>query len=99
MAVTFFEHTRELQKGGYLAGENDTSELRARLSVVNRTNTVVECVFVLEKFLCTREKGSLLRGRKGWTLFKYNGSAVWGEQLSRDKLKLYIRSGVVGKPV
>jgi hypothetical protein len=68
---------------------NDTLELRARLGGVNRTNTVVECVFALEKFLCTREKGSLLRGRKGWTLFKYNGTAVWGERLSAVKLKLY----------
>ena len=89
IAATFFEHTRELQVGGCLTGGNDTPELRAKLSGVNRTNTVVECVFALEKFLCTREKGSLLRGRKGWTLFKYNGSAVWGEQLSADKLTLY----------
>jgi hypothetical protein len=90
IAVEFESHTRELQVGGCLTGENDTPELRARLSGVNRSNTVVECVFALEKFLCTREKGSLLRGRKGWTLFKYNGTDVWGEQLSADKLKLYI---------
>lgn len=88
IAETFFDPTRELQKGGCLF-ENDGPELRAKLSGVNRTNTVVECVFALEKFLCTREKGSLLRGRKGWTLFKYNGGDVWGERLSEDKLKLY----------
>ena len=90
IAKTFFEHTRELQIGGCLTGENDTPELRAKLSGVNRTNTVVECVFALEKFLVTREKGSLLRGRKGWTLFKYNGSDAWGERLSDGKLKLYM---------
>ena len=89
IAEEFFSHTREFQVGGCLAGENDTPELRAKLSGVNRTNTVVECVFALEKFLCTREKGSLLRGRKGWTLFKYNGTDVWGEQLDANKLKLY----------
>jgi hypothetical protein len=39
---TSFEHTRELQLGGSLTGANVTPELRAKLSGVNRTNTVVE---------------------------------------------------------
>ena len=99
IAEEFFSHTREFQVGGCLAGENDTPELRAKLSGVNRTNTVVECVFALEKFLCTREKGSLLRGRKGWTLFKYNGTDVWGEQLDANKLKLCTRTCHVSRAI
>ena len=91
LRATFFEHTVELQKGGALTGENDTPELRARLSGVNRTNTVVETVFALEKFLSTREKGSQLINRRGWTLFKYNQTHVWGEQLDNGTLKLYGR--------
>lgn len=85
----FYEHTVELQEGGALTGDNDTPELRARLSGVNRTNTVVESVFALEKFLSTREKGSQLVNRRGWTMFKYNQTYMWGEKLSSGKLKLY----------
>jgi hypothetical protein len=70
LADKFFEHTRELQLGGSLTGVNVTPELRAKLAGVNRTNTVVESVFALEKFLSTREKGSNLVYRRGWTLFK-----------------------------
>ena len=90
IASKFYEHTRDLQEGGCLVGQNDTPELRAKLSGVNRTNTVVESVFALEKFLSTREKGSNLVYRRGWTLFKYNKTWMWGEKLSADgKLKLY----------
>ena len=89
----FEEHTRELQVGGALTGANDTPELRAKLSGVNRTNTVVESVFALEKFLSTREKGSNLNSnlvyRRGWTLFKYNKTWVWGELLDGVRLKLF----------
>lgn len=85
----FVEHTAELQIGGALTGVNDTPELRARLAGVNRTNTVVESVFALEKFLSTREKGSNLVCRKGWSLFKYNQTHVWGELLPDSTLKLY----------
>lgn len=74
--------------GGALTGANDTPELRKRLAGVNRTNTVVESVFALEKFLTTREKGSNLINRRGWTLFKYNKTWVWGERLTEGKLKL-----------
>lgn len=89
LRLKFHEHTSELQDGGALTGTNDTPELRARLSGVNRTNTVVESVFALEKFLSTREKGSNLVNRRGWTLFKYNKSYLWCEQLSDQTLKLY----------
>lgn len=85
----FFEHTAELQEGGALTGANDTPELRAQMSGVNRTNTVVESVFALEKFLSTREKGSQLVNRRGWTLFKYNQTYLWGSKLDDGKLKLY----------
>eukprot|EP00966_Prymnesium_polylepis_P111651 2583073-Prymnesium_polylepis.1 len=51
LAEKFHSHTTELQKGGRLTGANDTPELRKKLSGVNRTNTVVESVFALEKFL------------------------------------------------
>lgn len=85
----FFQHTEELQVGGCLTGVRDTPELRARLSGVNRTNTVVETVFALEKFLSTREKGSQLVNRKGWTMFKYNKTWVWGEKLGAGKLQVY----------
>ena len=88
---TLHEHTIELQRGGALTGENDTPELRARLAGVNRTNTVVESVFALEKFLSTREKGSQLIHRRGWTLFKYNQTHLWGAQLDDGTLKLYGR--------
>lgn len=66
-----------------------TLELRKRLSGVNRTNTVVETVFALEKFLSTREKGSQLINRRGWTMFKYNKTFIWGSKLEGGKLKLY----------
>lgn len=86
---TFFEHTSELQKGGALTGANDTPALRARLAGVNRTNTVVETVFALEKFLSTREKGSQLHNRRGWTMFKYNKTWIWGLNLDQHTLKVY----------
>lgn len=85
----FHDHTIELQEGGALTGPNDTPELRARLSGVNRTNTVVESVFALEKFLSTREKGSQLINRRGWTMFKYNQTYMWGARLDSGKLQLY----------
>ena len=87
----FYEHTIDFQKGGAFSPENVTPELRTRLSGINRTNTVVESVFALEKFLSTREKGSNLINRRGWTLFKYNKTWVWGEKLNEGKLKLYGR--------
>jgi hypothetical protein len=90
IAKMLHTHTVALQKGGALTGENDTPELRSKLSGVARSNTVVECIFALEKFLSTREKGSLLRHRKGWTLFRYNNTDAWGETLSDGKLKLYL---------
>ena len=65
IAATLFIHTSELQSGGRFAGENVTSELRARYSGVNVTNTPVERALGLEKFLHTRERGSHLRGRRG----------------------------------
>ena len=68
-----------------------TPELTAQYAAVNVTNTVVERAFGLEKFLHTREKGSLVRGRRGWVLFKYNRTHVWGRQLTPDKLRLYMR--------
>ena len=74
---------------GALTGANVTPELRAKLSGVNRTNTVVESVFALEKYLSTREKGSNLVYRRGWTLFKYNKTWAWGELLDGKRLKLY----------
>lgn len=74
----FYEHTVELQAGGTLTGANDTPELRARLSGVNRTNTVVESVFALEKFLSTREKGSQLINRRGWTMFNNTTKPTYG---------------------
>ena len=89
LMIKFFDHTSELQEGGALTGVNDTPELRRRLSGVNRTNTVVESVFALEKFLSTREKGSHLVNRKGWTLFKHNKTWEWGRQLANGKLELY----------
>lgn len=92
LANTFFKHTIELQKDGCLTGENDTPELRQKLAGINRTNTVVESVFALEKFLSTREKGSSLLGRRGWTLFKYNHTFVWGETLTSGKLALYMQA-------
>ena len=90
IAKMLHTHTVALQKGGALTGENDTPELRSKLSGVARSNTVVECIFALEKFLSTREKGSLLRHRKGWTLFRYNNTDAWGETLPDGKLKLYL---------
>jgi hypothetical protein len=89
LAEKFEEHTHYLQVGGALTGANVTPELRAKLSGVNRTNTVVESVFALEKFLSTREKGSNLVYRRGWTLFKYNKTWAWGELLNGKRLKLY----------
>lgn len=89
LRVTLHAHTSELQVGGPLTGANVTPELRQRLSGVNRTNTVVETVFALEKFLSTREKGSQLINRRGWTLFKYNKTFLWGSKLQDGKLKLY----------
>lgn len=47
MAQKLYEHTIGFQIGGCLTGANDTPELRAKLSGVNRSNTVVECVFAL----------------------------------------------------
>ena len=91
IAATFHSHTSELQSGGRFAGENVTPELRARYSGVNVTNTPVERAFGLEKFLHTRERGSHLHGRRGWVLFKYNNTHVWGQQLTSDKLRLYMR--------
>jgi len=92
IASTLHSHTSELQcAGGRFAGENVTSELRARYSGVNVTNTPVERAFGLEKFLHTRERGSHLHGRRGWVLFKYNRTHVWGRQLTPDKLRLYMR--------
>eukprot|EP00966_Prymnesium_polylepis_P067051 1556546-Prymnesium_polylepis.1 len=41
LAKNLHEHTIELQEGGCLTGDNDTPELRKKLSGVNRTNTVV----------------------------------------------------------
>jgi len=29
-----------------------------------------------------------LRWRRGWVLFKYNNTYVWGQQLPSDKLRL-----------
>ena len=91
IASTLHSHTSELQSGGRFAGENVTPELRAHHSGVNVTNTVVERAFGLEKFLHTRERGSLVRGRRGWVLFKYNRTHVWGRQLTPDKLRLCMR--------
>ena len=88
IAATFHSHTSELQPGGRFAGENVTPELRARYSGVNVTNTPVERAFGLEKFLHTRERGSHLHGRRGWVLFKYNNTHVWGQQLPSDKRRL-----------
>ena len=68
-----------------------TPELRARYSGVNVTNTPVERALGLEKFLHTRERGSHLHGRRGWVLFKYNNTHVWGKQLTSDQLRLYMR--------
>ena len=31
-----------------------------------------------------------MRGRRGWVLFKYNNTYVWGQQLPSDKLRLYM---------
>jgi hypothetical protein len=90
IAATFYCHTSELQSSGRFAGENVTPELRARYSGVNETNTPVERAFGLEKFLHTRERGSHLRGRRGWVLLKYNDTHVWGQQLLSDKLRLYM---------
>lgn len=86
---TLHKHTSELQLGGELTGDNVTPELRRKLSGVNRTNTVVETVFALEKFLSTHEKGSQLVNRRGWTMFKYNKTFLWGSKLEDGKLKLY----------
>lgn len=86
---TLHRHTSELQLGGELTGDRVTPELRQKLSGVNRTNTVVETVFALEKFLSTREKGSQLINRRGWTMFKYNKTFLWGSKLADGKLKLY----------
>ena len=72
--ATFFIHTSELKFGGRFAGETATPELRAQYSGVNVTNMQVERAFGLEKFLHTRERGSHLRGRRGWVLFKYNNT-------------------------
>ena len=91
IAATFHSHTSELQSGGRFAGENVTPELGAQYSGVNVTNTPVERGFGLEKFLHTRERGSHLHGRRGWVLFKYNNTHVWGQQLTSDKLRLYMR--------
>jgi len=91
IAATLHSHTSELQCGGRFAGENVTRELRAQYSGVNVTNTVVERAFGLEKFLHTRERGSHPRGRRGWVLFKYNRTHLWGRQLTPDKLRLYMR--------
>ena len=88
IAATFFIHTSELQSGGRFAGENVTRDLRAKYAGVSVTNTPVEQEFGLEKFLHTRERGSLLRGRQGWVLFKYNNTHVWGQQLPSDKRRL-----------
>ena len=76
LAAAFYCHTSELQSGGRFAGENPTPELRAQYSGVNVTNTPPERAFGLEKFLHTRERGSHLRGRRGWVLFKYNNTHV-----------------------
>ena len=91
IASTLRSHTSELQRGGGFAGENVTPELRARYSGVNVTNTPVERACGLEKFLHTRERSSQLHGRRGWVLFKYNRTHVWGRQLTPDKLRLYMR--------
>ena len=91
IASTLHRHTSELQLGGQFAGENVTPELRARYSGVNVTNTCVERAFGLEKFLHTRERGRHWHGRRGWVLFKYNRTHVWGRQLTPDKLRLYMR--------
>ena len=90
IAATLFFHTSELQSAGdgRLAGENVTPELRAKYAGVNVTNTPVERAFRLEKLLHTRERGRLLRGRRGWVLFKYNNTHVWGQQLPSDKRRL-----------
>lgn len=89
LRTTLHAHTVELQVGGELTGDKVTPEIRKRLSGVNRTNTVVETVFALEKFLSTREKGSQLVNRRGWTMFKYNKTFLWGSKLDSGKLKLY----------
>ena len=31
-----------------------------------------------------------MRWRRGWVLFKYNNTYVWGQQLPSDKLRLYM---------
>ena len=54
LADKLHDHTIDFQIGGCLTGQNDTPELRAKLSGISRTNTVVESVFALEKFLTTR---------------------------------------------
>ena len=91
IADTLHSHTAELKCGGRFAGENVTPELRAQYAGVNVTNTPVERAFGLEKFLHTRERGSHWHGRRGWVLFKYNRTHVWGRQLTPDKLRLYMR--------
>ena len=32
-----------------------------------------------------------MHGRRGWVLFKYNNTHVWGKQLTSDKLRHYMR--------
>lgn len=56
---TLHAHTAELQLGGALNDDRVTPALRQRLSGVNRTNTVVETVFALEKLqLARKARGS-----------------------------------------
>ena len=31
-----------------------------------------------------------MRGRRGWVLFKYSNTHVWGQQLPSDKRRLYM---------
>ena len=50
----------------FCIGLHDTPELRRTLSGVPKVSDAVERVFGLEKFLSTRERGSLQRNRNGW---------------------------------
>lgn len=88
IANVFYEHTRDLQADGVLF-LGDGPSLRQKLAGCSTTNTVVECIFAMEKFLSTREKGSLLRTRRGWNMFRYNNTPFWMTKLQSGKLVKY----------
>ena len=74
------------------------------MSGTPKVSDAVERVFGLEKFLSTRERGSLQRNRNGWSVqpmfvpklvcvprvkFKKNGTLVWYRRLDNGKLQRY----------